>query len=326
MKQFKKAGRKVLSAILAAAMIAGMLPQLPAAEVKAADGSLTAVESATAADNIVTVNFNDGVTGKITFLEGDIFRYNVDPSGVFSEYATTVYGNTVKIPQYPDSYEAYSHPEAEVSEADGYVVITAGDTTIKFEKATAKMSVAYKGEVVMEEKEALVLGDQTTQTLVKNDGEDFFGGGTQNGRFIHTGESINIKNESIWVDGGVASPSPFYYSSNGYGVLRNTFLQGVYDFGKTEADTVTAYHKEKEFDAYYFLSDGDNITSVVQDLLQGYYHVTGNPVLLPEFGYYEGHLNAYNRDSWEETGSRPWTVYGSNSHDGSEGYVSAYQE
>ena len=83
MKQFKKAGRKVLSAILAAAMIAGMLPQLPAAEVKAADGSLTAVESATAADNIVTVNFNDGVTGKITFLEGDIFRYNVDPSGVF---------------------------------------------------------------------------------------------------------------------------------------------------------------------------------------------------------------------------------------------------
>ena len=326
MKQFEKAGRKVLSAILAAAMIAGMLPQLPAAEVKAADGSLTAVESATAADNIVTVKFNDGVTGKITFLEGDIFRYNVDPSGVFSEYATTVYGNTVKIPQYPDSYEAYSHPEAKVSEADGYVVITAGDTTIKFEKATAKMSVAYKGEVVMEEKEALVLGDQTTQTLVKNDGEDFFGGGTQNGRFIHTGESINIKNESIWVDGGVASPSPFYYSSNGYGVLRNTFLQGVYDFGKTEADTVTAYHKEKEFDAYYFLSDGDNITSVVQDLLQGYYHVTGNPVLLPEFGYYEGHLNAYNRDSWEETGSRPWTVYGSNSHDGSEGYVSAYQE
>ena len=188
------------------------------------------------------------------------------------------------------------------------------------------MSVAYKNEVVMEEKEALVLGDQTTQTLVKNDGEDFFGGGTQNGRFIHTGESINIKNESIWVDGGVASPIPFYYSSNGYGVLRNTFLQGVYDFGKTEADTVTAYHKEKEFDAYYFLSDGDNITSVVQDLLKGYYHVTGNPVLLPEFGYYEGHLNAYNRDSWEETGSRPWTVYGSNSHDGSEGYVSAYQE
>ena len=272
MKSIKNAGRKVLSAILAAAMIAGMMPQLPAAEVQAAEsGALTSVESATANANIVTVNFNDGIQAKITFLEGDIFRYNVDPSGEFSEYATTVYGYSTKIPQYPDSSAEYSHPEATVSEADGYIVITAGDTTIKFEKATAKMSVAYKDNVVMEESEALVLGSDTTQTLVKKDGEDFFGGGTQNGRFIHTGESINIKNESNWVDGGVASPNPFYYSSEGYGVLRNTFLPGVYDFGKTAADTVTTVHGENEFDAYYFLSDGTNTTEVVQDVLNGYY-------------------------------------------------------
>ena len=321
-------GRKVLSAILAAAMVAGMMPQLPAAEVQAADGSLTGVESATAADNIVTVKFNDGIQGKITFLEGDIFRYNVDPSGEFSEYATKVYGNTtVKIPQYPDSYKAYSHPEATVSEADGYVVITAGETTIKFEKATAKMSVAYNGNVVMEESEALVLGTKTTQTLVKNDGEDFFGGGTQNGRFIHTGEYINIANESNWVDGGVASPNPFYYSSNGYGVLRNTFLPGGYDFGKSTEDTVVATHNEEEFDAYYFLSDGKDRTEVVQELLNGYYHVTGAPVLLPEYAFYEGHLNAYNRDSWTNTdGTSGWRIYGSNSHDGSEGVLTAYKE
>ena len=327
MKRFKSTGRKVLSAILAAAMVAGMAPQFPAAEVKAADGSLTGVESATAADNIVTVKFNDGVTGKITFLEGDIFRYNVDPSGAFSEYASTVYGNSVKIPQYPDSYKAYSHPEATVSEADGYIVITAGETTIKFEKATAKMSVAYNGKVVMEESEALVLGSQTTQTLVKNEGEDFFGGGTQNGRFIHTGEYINIANESNWVDGGVASPNPFYYSSNGYGVLRNTFLPGGYDFGKSAEDTVEATHNENEFDAYYFLSDGANRTEVVQELLDGYYHVTGAPALLPEYAFYEGHLNAYNRDTWTDTnGTGGWKIYGSNSHDGSEGVLTAYRE
>ena len=35
------------------------------------------------------------------------------------------------------------------------------------------------------------------------------GGGTQNGRFVHTGETINIANESNWTDGGVASPNPF---------------------------------------------------------------------------------------------------------------------
>ena len=268
MKAFPKTCRKVLSAILVAVMLIGLFPTMLTVEVKAANGALTAVESAVASENIVTVRFAGGITGKITFLEGDIFRYNVDPTGAFSEYATTVYGNTVKIPQYPDDYDAYSHPDATVSEAEGYIVITAGDTTIKFEKATAKMTVLYNGKVVMEEKEPLVLGSQTTQTLVKNDGEDFFGGGTQNGRFLHTGESINIKNESNWVDGGVASPNPFYYSTKGYGVLRNTFLHGVYDFGKTEDGTVSALHNENEFDAYYFLSDGATVTETVQELLE----------------------------------------------------------
>ena len=323
MKAFNKTCRKVLSAILAVVMLVGMIPAVSAAET----GALTTVESATASANIVTVNFGGGIRGKITFLEDDIFRYNVDPTGAFSEYATTVYGNTVRIPQYPDSYSAYSHPNAAVTEADGYIVIEAGDTTIKFEKATAKMTVAYKGDVVMEEKDALVLGSQTTQTLVKNDGENFFGGGTQNGRFIHTGESINIKNESNWVDGGVSSPNPFYYSTSGYGVLRNTFLPGVYDFGKTEDGTVSAVHNENEFDAYYFLSDGANVTEVVREILDCYYHVTGDPVLLPEYAFYEGHLNAYNRDTWTDTnGTGGWKIYGSNSHDGSEGVLTAYKE
>jgi alpha-glucosidase (family GH31 glycosyl hydrolase) len=255
MKAFKKNCRRVLSAILAAAMVIGLVP---ATETKAANGSLTSVESAAASANIVTVKFNNGIRGKITFLEGDIFRYNVDPSGAFSEYATTVYGNTVKIPQYPDSYDAYSHPSASVSEVGGDIVIEAGDTTIKFEKSTAKMTILYMDKVVMEEKEALVLGSQTTQTIVKNEGENFFGGGTQNGRFLHTGESINIKNESNWVDGGVASPNPFYYSTEGYGVLRNTFLSGVYDFGKTEDGTQwgCGINKEGQIDEGLSMTSG----------------------------------------------------------------------
>ena len=55
---------------------------------------------------------------------------------------------------------------------------------------------------------------------------------------MHTGNVINISNESNWVDGGVASPSPFYYTTNGYGVLRNTYMDGSYDFGSTDASTV----------------------------------------------------------------------------------------
>ncbi len=96
----------------------------------------------------------------------------------------------------------------------------------------------------------------------------------------------------------MASPSPFYYTTNGYGVLRNTYMDGSYDFGSTDASTVTARHNENEFDAYYFVSDADNGSSVSQDLLQGYFKVTGNPALLPKYGFYLGHLNAYNRDAW----------------------------
>ena len=118
------------------------------------------------------------------------------------------------------------------------------------------MTVRSGDSVVMEEAAPVDLSDgSTVQTLVKHDGEDFFGGGTQNGRFIHTGNSINIKNESNWVDGGVASPNPFYWSSAGYGVLRNTFADGVYDFGKTEGAQTVASHGENELDAYYFVAD-----------------------------------------------------------------------
>lgn len=206
MRKFKKSASKTLSAVLAAALLVSGLPQIPALEVKAAsfNGTLSTADSASADGNVVQVSFNGGeVKAKITFLEDDIFRYNVDPSGEFSEYATANNGSdTAKIPQYPDSSDNYSHPAASVSDDGSHLVITSGNTTIKFEKATAKMTVEYGGSVVMQESAALSLGNRTTQSLVKNSDENFYGGGTQNGRFVHTGKTINIVNESNWVDGG----------------------------------------------------------------------------------------------------------------------------
>ena len=70
MEKFMK---KLIAIVLCLAMIGTILP-LSAVRAKAADGSLTTVESAAANANIVTVNFGNGIRGKITFLEGDIFR------------------------------------------------------------------------------------------------------------------------------------------------------------------------------------------------------------------------------------------------------------
>lgn len=46
----------------------------------------------------------------------------------------------------------------------------------------------------------------------------------------------------------------------------------------------------------FFIWVNDGAVSLLND----FYQLTGNPVLLPKFGFYEGHLNAYNRDYWKE--------------------------
>ena len=321
------------------AVVAATALSLAAAAAPANAAPLASVKSATADKNVVTITFNDGktdVTGKITLLEDGIFRYNVDPSGEFSAYAKPKNeAHTAKIQAQPDTSEKYSRPNASVKEQDGKFVISAanGKTTIEFDKATAKMTVKYDGTVVMEESAALDLEKGgTVQKLVKHEGENFFGGGTQNGRFIHTGKTINIANESNWVDGGVASPNPFYWSSKGYGVLRNTFADGSYDFGKTSGDTTVATHKENELDAYYFVADaakGTSTAPIAQDLLQGYFKVTGNPVLLPEYAFYVGHLNAWNRDMWSaeaKSGYNKWQLKGSASAEDANGGVTKYEK
>lgn len=298
-----------------------------ASQASSFEGTLTSAVSARVDEStpyVAYVTFNDNVTAKITFLEAGIFRYNVDLSGEFSNYATPRSKDHVaKIQAQPDSSGKYAHPKASVDETDTAVTVTDGTVTLSFEKATGKLTVLNKeGEVVFEESEALTItGNGTTQKLVRQDGENFFGGGTQNGRFLHTGDTIQVANTNNWVDGGVASPNPFYWTSDGYGVLRNTFAEGSYDFGDTDANTVAAKHADGEFDAYYFVSDdagSSSTTPIAQDLLQDYFTVTGDPVLLPEYAFYLGHLNAYNRDGWSDTqqgGGQAWTIKGSESAD-----------
>lgn len=289
-----KLSRLFMSAVL---LISGM--SFAAIDVSANDSvnnnrTISNVESN---KNIVTITYSDGLVGKLTLLEDDIFRWHLDPKGEFAEYAkpnAESHKGTIQVRD--DSSNDYQKPKANVNETQEEVVIKSGETTIKFNKDTTLMSVYKKDKEVLKETKPLVIEDKkAVQTLGEEKQEYFFGGGTQNGRFTHKGQSINIVNESNWVDGGVASPNPFYWSTSGYGVLRNTFKPGKYDFGKSEQGTVSTQHNDGKFDAYYFVGE------TPKELLQGYFKVTGNPVLLPEYAYYLGHLNAYNRDGWSET-------------------------
>lgn len=263
--------------------------------------------------NVVYLSFQEGIRGKVTFLEEAIFRYDVSDNGMFPEYAKPRdEAHTAKIQQRPDESDAYAKPEVKLEDTGEIITLHCGRTRVLFDKKTAQMSV-YAGEKkVMEEARPLEFTEEeTAQTVVCQEGEQFYGGGTQNGRFVHTGKKIQIVNESAWMDGGVASPNPFYYTTGGYGVLRNTFSDGVYDFGESDPSFACAAHKEHGFSAYYFVTERNGGRQIVMDLLRAYYHVTGNPLLLPEYGFYEGHLNCYNRDAWsDEAGDKAWNVKG----------------
>ena len=103
--QWKSRGKKLVALTTACTMAVSLMPAV-SLRVEAAEftGSLTGVTSAavdSSNKNVVMVTFNDGVKGKITFLEGGIFRYNVDPSGEFSKYAVPRYDGVNGVGRIP---------------------------------------------------------------------------------------------------------------------------------------------------------------------------------------------------------------------------------
>lgn len=258
---------------------------------------------------------------RIAFLDEGIVRVTVDPAGAFGQYARPVSpSHAARIQAQPDGSPAYAHPAVAVRDGGDALVIRAGETELLLERADGRMELRRRGRAVMREAAPPRLGEgRSTQELRIAAGERFFGGGTQNGRAEHSGSVVRVvttpMNSNQWGDGGVASPCPLFWSSAGYGVLRNTFAPGAYDFGSA-GDTLVAAHEDGVLDAYLLVADdpGAGLRRVAQDVLRAYFKVTGAPALLPDFAFYLGHLNAYNRDAWSrghEDGAQAWVVRGS---------------
>ena len=240
----------------------------------------------------VDVLFTNQQRMTIDFYGENIFRVFQDNSG-----------GIIRDPEAkPEAQILVDQPRRKVSglsvdEKDGYITLTTAQVRIELNKQTGLMKVfnPLTGKCVIEEVAPVIFGPkEVTVTLKENPEEYFYGGGVQNGRFSHKGKVIAIENQNSWTDGGVASPAPFYWSTNGYGMMWYTFRKGEYDFGATEKNIVKLSHNSSYLDIFYMVNDG------VVSLLNDFYQLTGNPVLLPKFGFYEGHLNAYNRDYWKE--------------------------
>lgn len=185
--------------------------------------------------------------------------------------------------------------------ATGATLISSPEITVEIQPETALLSVTDRRtgrKVLSQAAPAQFTSEKTTLSLASHPGEYFYGGGVQNGRFSHAGKAINIVNENSWTDLGVCSPAPFYWSTAGYGLMWHTFAPGRYDFASenrasdTENSAVTLTHWSPYLDLFVMVDEQP------EQLLNDYYQLTGHPVLLPKFGFYEGHLNAYNRDYW----------------------------
>ncbi len=260
---------------------------------------LGSVASVSNSDNIVTLDISTGERVRYTFLKDNMFRMYMAPLGEeFQEYPTpNSSSHTATITNKTDSqFETEYGVRPTVSENATTVTISTGKIIIEINKADSVTKVKKAdGTVIWEEAAPLKYKSGSTyQTLKTDANEYFYGGGTQNGRFSHKGNTIKIAITNTWVDKSVTSPNPFYWSTDGYGVVRNTWKPGEYDFGNSGADTVKTTHNEKRFDAYFFIDD----TPV--EILGDYYELTGKPAELPEYAAYLGHLNCYNRDFWTE--------------------------
>lgn len=260
------------------------------------------IEQTAAVSKIIAVQQINPTTVEIVYENNQRLTLDFYGDHIFRMFQD-IHGGIIRDPEAkPDAKILVEQPrkavnELKVKDEGNRATITTKDIVFAIDKQTSYFSIINlkTNKVVVESLKPIVFEPkQVTLELKENKDEYFFGGGVQNGRFSHKGKTIAIENQNSWTDGGVASPTPYFWSTNGYGFMWHTFKKGNYAFGAKTKGTVRLSHETDYLDVFFMIDDG------MVPLLNDFYQLTGNPILLPKFGLYEGHLNAYNRDFWQE--------------------------
>lgn len=288
MKQFFP----IRAALLAALLLIALPATLIAEGIKSAR---------TVSATSVALTYESGRTLTVDFYGPNVFRLFSDPEG-----------GAVRPPQaVPPASILVAQPrkavgEVRVEDIGTAFAVSTPQVRLTFNKQRGLLTVTdlrTRRTVIQETQAAEFASGKVTLRLALSRDEYPYGGGVQNGRFSHRGKSIAIENTNNWVDGGVASPTPFYWTTSGYGLMWHTFKPGRYDFGETTPGVCELTHNEAYLDVFLMADE----TPVA--LLNDFYQLTGHPVLLPKFGFYEGHLNAYNRDYWTRAENGGFMAY-----------------
>ncbi|MGW5780247.1 NPCBM/NEW2 domain-containing protein [Streptomyces sp. NPDC003863] len=216
---------------------------------------------------------------RVSFVTADTFRIELAPDGKFTDPT----GNDITLPQGPPPATHWRDL------GDRYELATA-EVTLRATKSPLRFSaVRADGTPLWTETQGLTWNqDRTVQTLARGADEQFYGAGMQNGRgnTSHRGKTVEVGVDYNWNDGGHPNSVPFYLSSAGYGVYRNTYAPNTYVFG----EPVTTTAREQRFDAYYFAGDGKD---AVKDVIGQYTRLTGKPFMPPVYGLEIGDSDCY---------------------------------
>jgi len=249
--------------------------------------------SATARDNVVDIATDDGTLVRITFIREDLFHLQAGretlPARDPGERAPIVLPHAIqKVPLRVEEHGTHH------TIASPYLELTVAHDPLRLE-----LRRLADGKILFRELKPLELGEgMTRQTLASDPGEHFFGGGQQNGRFEFKGRLMEISYSGGWEEGDRPSPAPFYMSDRGYGVLRNTWADGVYDFRSDGYLTTT--HDEDSFDAFYMAGDS------IHHVLDLYTWLTGRARLLPRWAFEYGDADCFNDgDNVDKPGTFP---------------------
>jgi hypothetical protein len=212
---------------------------------------------------------------RVSFASETAFRLEFAPDGTFTDPT----GDDIVLPQGDP-------PTTTWREAGDRYEMSTTEVTLRAYKSPLRFALhRADGTRLWAETRGLTWdAERTTQTLARGAEEQFYGAGMQNGRgnHSHRGKTVEVGVDYNWDDGGHPNSVPFYLSTAGYGVYRNTYAPNTYAF----TDPVTATAQERRFDAYYFAGDTKNV-------IGQYTELTGRPMLPPIYGLEIGDSDCY---------------------------------
>jgi len=270
-------GSRPTALALVLLMVAALFAVLGPAQAARATtaGNVTGV---TQSGDTFTVTTSGGAAARIVLARADIFRIWLSPDGTFG---TDPAGSDLAIKT------SFGTVGATVADAGSYYRISTPAISLRINKTPLTFAL-YRADnttlVWAESQPTSWTGSQTTQYLSRGADEQFYGTGLRLGEWALRDKTVPIAVSNKWTENTNASPAPFYMSTNGYGVMRNTWAAGSYSFAAPTALT----HNENRFDAWYFAGTS------LKDVLNGYTDVTGKPFLAPVWGLELGNADCFN--------------------------------